>query len=462
MIPLPPVIRLLSLSLDCFKNVEHGDFEMPHAKEKIFFASGAELLGIYGQNGSGKTAVIDALRCIQFLLQGGALTGECGHLIMEGKREARLKCRFSLEYQKKRYFVDYAICLARGEDGCRLVEESLAYAPLLYWKNQGMKKERLKGIASFEVRSKPSDASFVPAATFSKLVANRKDLKQDLLVAKRMSYDSTKSYIFGKEAFEIFSNDFDEDRASIVKSLQLFANNHMTVIERSQSGVISLNLLPVSLVEHVGHGSIPIMLTSSNTIPLEMYSRIKKLFPHLNIVLQTIIPGLTIDAEELGKELLDNGQHAMRFELVSIRNEARIPLRYESEGIKKIISILGVLTDMYNKEYVCLVIDELDAGIFEYLLGELLKVIEENGKGQLIFTSHNLRPLEMLDKNSILFSTINPIKRYIRFTGIKKNHNLRDQYIRTINLSGQSEEIYDLTESFSISQAFRKAGRGLQ
>ena len=38
---------------------------------------------------------------------------------------------------------------------------------------------------------------------------------------------------------------------------------------------------------------------------------------------------------------------------------------------------------------------------FEYMLGELLDIFEKSVKGQLIFTSHNLRALEMLDKKSI-------------------------------------------------------------
>ena len=32
-----------------------------------------------------------------------------------------------------------------------------------------------------------------------------------------------------------------------------------------------------------------------------------------------------------------------------------------------------------------MVVDELDAGIFEYLIGEILQIISESGKGQLIF-----------------------------------------------------------------------------
>ena len=46
-------------------------------------------------------------------------------------------------------------------------------------------------------------------------------------------------------------------------------------------------------------------------------------------------------------------------------------------------------------------VDELDSGIYEYLLGECLEVMQDKAKGQLIFTSHNLRPLEILENDSL-------------------------------------------------------------
>ena len=59
-------------------------------------------------------------------------------------------------------------------------------------------------------------------------------------------------------------------------------------------------------------------------------------------------------------------------------------------------------------------IDELDSGIYEYLLGECLEVMQDKAKGQLIFTSHNLRPLEILENDSLLYTTVNPENCYIK------------------------------------------------
>ena len=95
------------------------------------------------------------------------------------------------------------------------------------------------------------------------------------------------------------------------------------------------------------------------------------------------------------------------------------------------------------------------------MLGELLDIFGKSAKGQLIFTSHNLRALEMLDRNSIMFSTVNPNNRYIHMKNVKDSNNLRSLYIRSITLGGQEENIYDETDSLKIARAFRKAGRSL-
>ena len=133
-------------------------------------------------------------------------------------------------------------------------------------------------------------------------------------------------------------------------------------------------------------------------------------------------------------------------------------MKNESDGIKKIISILQLLIVVYNNPSITVAIDELDSGIFEYLLGEILRIISEKGKGQLIFTSHNLRPLETIDRGFIAFTTTNPEKRYIRMSKVKDNNNLRDFYFRDIVLGEQNEELYEPTNNAEIAFAFREAG----
>lgn len=164
-----------------------------------------------------------------------------------------------------------------------------------------------------------------------------------------------------------------------------------------------------------------------------------------NEVLGTIIPGLSLELKELNEETLDDGKPGKRVELLSRRGDIHVPFRCESEGVKKNVSILGRLIDVYSDEKACLDIGELDSGIFEFLLGEILQVISDHSKGQLIFTAHNLRPLECLPSSCLVFTTTNPDNRYIKFRGSGASNNLRSQYLRAINLGGQKEQVYEPT-----------------
>ena len=102
-------------------------------------------------------------------------------------------------------------------------------------------------------------------------------------------------------------------------------------------------------------------------------------------------------------------------------------------------------------------IDDLDSNIFEYLLGELLSIIAASARGQLIFTSHNLRPLEVLEPSCIVFTTTNPKDRYRRFKNVKKTNNLRSMYFREISVGDGT--FYAETSNIQIARAFRKANR---
>ena len=137
----------------------------------------------------------------------------------------------------------------------------------------------------------------------------------------------------------------------------------------------------------------------------------------------------------------------------------RYSFKIRIDGIKKIVAILGILINMYNNPSVALAVDELDSGVFEYLLGELVKIFEETGKGQLIFTSHNLRPLELLNYKSLFFTTTNENNRYIQLNSIKTNNNVRDVYYNAVQLGGQKEELYEMVDSYKIRSALHNAAK---
>ena len=67
------IVRLASLTISNIKNVRNGQIIMPNTYRKHLSYRNAEVLGVYGQNGSGKTAVIDALYYLHRIMIGHPL-----------------------------------------------------------------------------------------------------------------------------------------------------------------------------------------------------------------------------------------------------------------------------------------------------------------------------------------------------------------------------------------------------
>ena len=192
-----------------------------------------------------------------------------------------------------------------------------------------------------------------------------------------------------------------------------------------------------------------------------LFPLVRESFRSMNAVLKEMIPGMQIEIRDFGEEIGPEGVRGSRVQLLSCRNGRSIPLHYESEGIKKLLSVLQLLIWSFNHRSATIAIDELDSGVFEYMLGELLRIFSEQGRGQLIFTSHNLRPLETLDKNCIAFTTVNPMNRYVRMKGIMANNNLRDCYFRRILTETDGDALYIYTDNAKLSYAMRTAGESM-
>ena len=456
-------VRLSSLTLENIKNVKNGTIFMPMAHDKSQTLGGAEILGIYGQNGSGKTAVVDALYFLQQIMIGQEIDQSISDYIDVDANHAGIIAEFKIFGSDIMFEVGYHVSLKK-KGGEILIEREYLNCAI----NQNGKRTN-KNIFMDYQRGE-MDGIFKPQKRLNELIGKDKEIKTDLIVARKMSEKSNCSYVFGESSREIFCKQMDSvfrNYAMVIKSLFEFALKDLFVIRNTHSGLITANfLLPMAFrVENHkmgAKGDFAIPLTKPVVLDAVRKELLDVIVNQINTVLYTIIPGMTIEVKDYGKQALDSGEDGWKVELMSVRTVKKpIPIRMESEGIIKIISILNAWIQAFGNPSICLVVDELDAGIFEYMLGELLDIFEKSAKGQLIFTSHNLRALEMLDKESIMFSTVNPNNRYIHMKSVKESNNLRSMYIRSITLGGQDETIYEETDSLKIARAFRKAGRSI-
>lgn len=444
-------LKLQEIEIENIKNVKYGTIDFKKNKEKKFKIIG--VTGIYGQNGSGKTTIVDAMSILKDLLSGKRLE-YIYNLINIEEKYCKIRFKFFIETNEKKYNLLFNIKLKKNnykeenEDVEKIIveEEEIKYSEI------NNESNNLKTLIASSSNGLLKTKSF-----FEKI---NKKYEVDLKVAKKLAEKNSSSFIFSEEFMDILIKEQNicSDIINIIEILKKYALMDLIVITNENIGVISLNtIFPLTVKTKKSFGSF--VITDKNiVIDEKLYDEIEAVINQINIVLKSIIPDMKLKLFVKNKEYVNEDTINIVIQLVSIRNGKEILFKNESDGIKRIVSILSAVIAVYNDEKVCLVVDELDSGIFEYLLGELLVILADGIKGQFIFTSHNLRVLEKLDKDSIIFTTTNEKNRYIKLKNIKPSNNLRDMYIREITMQEQKEKLYEETNNGDIEFALYEAG----
>ena len=453
------ITRIQKIELTNFKNIKFGTIDLNNSyKKKEYFSNRADVAGIYGQNGSGKSAVVEAFNLLNYIACGLPLPNNLQDYIYQSENKATLSFTFYTEHEESKYLSYYEFSIEKAETGAEIVNEKFSKSKFINGKPE------FKTV--FIETSKDSKTPVLPQKRYKEFLSYKGVDAVNLKVQKVLATKENKSFVFSEYIFNIFQNNYSKESWEILNFIRQFACVNLFVITNRDSAPIGLNLLPFSYrcqnenqisVENMGI-NLNGQLNGQLTADLEGFEKVKKILTQLNVVLCKIVPGMTLEIREMGRDLTKENKELIKYALIALRGEFKIPLQYESDGIKKIISVLSSLINMFNDPSICLVIDEFDSGIFEYIFGEILSIVEEKGRGQLIFTSHNLRALEMLDKKSVVFSTANPDNRFIKMTNVAANNNLRDVYLRGIDLGGAKESLYEETNHYEIAYAFKKAG----
>ena len=403
--------RIAAIQVFDFKNVKKGELEFKNNENYPY----GSVLGLYGQNGSGKTALIDVLDLIKTILCGQKISSDFLNMIHVDAEYSRIVVQFTMDEKERHSEIEYSFKLNRS---C-IYDEILSYA---YTDGE-----------TRVVKSKLIDTSnsptFSPVSKYKSLIGTSKENDLNVMAIKKMVRKEFRSFIFSSEFLEVVRNRNNECKDEefmrhmyILESLVDFANYELFVV-KSKCCIDDSMVLSKSA--------------------LDVY---KRKIESMNRVLPYLVPNLTMGVKVLGKEWMRDSSVGYRVELVS----NKIPFKYESDGVKRIVSILQPLIEIFNNTSVVVAIDDLDCGIHEYLFGEIVKMMSEQAKGQLIFTAHNLRPMEIINKKFLVFTTTDPDNRYVRYKNIAAHNNLRDVYLRDIALS-------DFVKSAEISYGLRKA-----
>lgn len=453
--------RLTELELSNFKNVEHGEIKFPNYQsvETKGDILKSDITGIYGQNGSGKTAVVEALDVVKNILSGNSVPfSDYSGIINEG---AKVSLCFFVYDDTKKIKVKYTVGLKQYGSAVGIPWETLSFWTRgIRWKNEQFIKV-INPYYSDEAITNDANVSLeLKGSGFEQYDFIEHPDKLAVFCAAH-----GQSFLFNSYTERLLAEkDTSDDFKAVIQTLQIFAKRHFFVVRLNQlAGANNQNNIPLNVCftdkNCVLYGCLPVFINGIGTISETLYPSFKKVLDSINSALSAIILDLKLEPKIVGKDKTPDGIDLIRFEMYSVRNGKSFSTKYESEGIKRIISLLSCIISAFNDAGISLVVDELDSGIFEYLLGEILSAIEKESKGQIIFTSHNLRAFEKLPSSSIYCSTTNPQNRYVKLTGITANNNKRDFYIRSLILGGQKELLYSSEDLNDIGYAFRQAGR---
>lgn len=380
--------------------------------------------GIYGMNGSGKSAIITSVDILKNLLTNpGYLSNPIAQknldeMINKKTGELFISADFIIKPNGSKetkadksilFLMRYTVIISKNDAGKYVISsEKLSY------KNAYSKKDYM--VTAFEVNNgrvvdyvndpEKIDNTFLELfldKTINLLEENsicalfyEKELKSLLQKSHEekfhiLFFHLISLWFFG-ESLHVYLDQSDDHREYILHNAVDNLNDIETYAKQNHlfEYLISLD-----------SDRLYVLSDTENIINKSEYqyfsNTVEKLFQFLRIFKSDLIR-IDIDKKE--------NQNCYICNLVMVYESYQINAEFESTGIKKLIKLFAYLREMVHGDIVFL--DEFDSNLHDVYLCALLEYLMEYGEGQLCFTTHNVGPMDILrhHKKSIDFLSI--------------------------------------------------------
>ena len=355
--------------------------------------------GIYGMNGSGKSAIISSVDILRNLLinenylNNPIIQSSLDEIINKKIEELHIGTKFLFKVSEDRtYLYEYEVVLKKNNFGKYVIDSEQ-----LSCKNAFSKKDEF--IPVFKV--KKGEIEYI----------NTEDI-----VLENEFREKTKNLLSNSSASSLFLMKFNHNKiktvnlASISMGTRLLigysfnmhvymdqSNNHTDyfvndILNKNSEKNIKIHAALVNVLHIFDIQNLSIFLCKTDTIPVDKYKSYKDSVKKLKKFIQIFKPELK-DIEIERKDKGDNYVCSLNmvYEGFSINSE------FESTGIKKLIKLYAYLQEMVQGGIVF--IDELDSNLHDVYLCALLEYLMDYGQGQLCFTTHNVGPMDILKRN---------------------------------------------------------------
>lgn len=381
---------------------------------KKFDAEKSHVKAIYGPNGAGKTALVYAVEIYKNLVKSSDYlamnnaTGALDNLVNQKSKKFEIEMFFAVIGNEQLIDAVYShkIVLEKINGRYLITEERLCKLSGLKL-NCGDKYSSVFKTKNGEIKELAKES--------------------DLEIIKTISAN-----LLDKQSFiSILSGDFKHKTSNVSKDLSLaviytmlFALNVTVLMQDSDKNYINFWLVSGQLDEiqnqkaKLNDDDVFYSLLSENRIPQTQTEKVaKKDFDKFKIFVNNLSSFIKVFKDDLKTIEIKKDENGDFYEceIILVYNDGkRINKKYESTGIKKIIDLYSALCNIENGNIVF--IDEFDANVHDVLLIKLVEYAMNYAEGQLIFTTHNLAPMDVLQKAKHSIDFLSPDSRITPWT----------------------------------------------
>lgn len=390
---MKPKYYLLSFAVSGIKNIEKEiKLEFYNRTiDKNFDPKKYRIKAIYGENGSGKTAIISAVKILRQIIISDSYLGDSSNqkklfeLINKKTECLKIQAEFAgkPDDSSKLNVFKYEVEIALKKDGkYSLVREAL------YKKSGGYSSAKYRQLfeCNKEIISYAdlNDEELVVVKEKSSNLLNNSSLVN---ICLRRVLDKTSVlndfylgilnvFFFATELYVSIEEKDQHDMYFIREEFKKAIEND-DFYDAWKKTITQMDLI-------VSDGSKSVWKKLYDSYERE----VKKLEMFLKLFKQDLI---SVDIEKR-----ENGD-IIETTLFMNYGDYRIYTEFESNGIKKLIKIFNYMN--YAATGGIVFIDEMDSNINDIYLTKLVEFFMEYGEGQLCFTTHNTSPMTVLRKN---------------------------------------------------------------
>ena len=398
------VFYLLNLTISGVKNLKK-EVKLDFYKKTInsdFNPGKYRLKAIYGENGSGKSAIVTAVKIFKELIINDNYLSESKNqsfleeIINKKTKKFKFNCEYIVIFDSQKMIYNYSIYLGKNDNDLYEIK----YEKLMQ-KNGNYPNNNYKIIfecSNGEIKDidlEGEDKEFVVKKTLNLLSAEPMIYLFFVNLIKAANKHS-KHNAFREMFFNIL---VCVTFVLLIKIYIAEEDQHELYFlkKRLKESGIDKKLIDEGLIE-LGESINAYSGVNEKKIEITYYKKYEKKIKQLTNfikIFKSDLVSIDIDKTEDGNTYV--------CELILNYGSYRVNKEFESTGIKKLIRLYDCFVAASVGGIVF--IDEMDSNLNDVYLCRLIEYFMYYGKGQLCFTTHNLDPMVVLkeNKNSIEF-----------------------------------------------------------